>query len=197
MYSDVHVQSTIIELLLCLIAETTIHRQRDDMAEVSDRLPSIISRLHETCHRLDNCRNHFLFILRAHLEVYPQLPHYPNPCFNCCEAGKRCRASVSLILRCFVSSKRYSSRKLVARGGYAQVYRCALPHELGTLASTEVALKIVDAPQSVHDPASASAVYSEIAMFEAMDCEPLTAKLLDFGVAGDGFYMVLQDYPHL
>ena len=195
MYSDVHVQSTIIELLLCLIAETTIHRQRDDMAEVSDGLPSIISRLHETCHRLDNCRNHFLFILRAHLKYIHNFPIIPILASTAVRLGRDAERLFRLSCDVLFLPKRYSSRKLVARGGYAQVYRCALPHELGTLASTEVALKIVDAPQSVHDPASASAVYSEIAMFEAMDCEPLTAKLLDFGVAGDGFYMVLQDYP--
>ena len=195
MYGDVHVQSTIIELLLCLIAGSTVNKQRDDMSKVRDGLPTIISRLHETRHHLDNCRNHFLFILRAHLKYVHNLPIIPILALAVVRLGRDAERLFRLSCDILFFPKRYSSRKLVARGGYAQVYRCALPHELGTLASTEVALKIVDAPQSIHDPASASAVYSEIAMFEAMDREPLTAKLLDFGVAGDGFYMVLQDYP--
>ena len=56
-------------------------------------------------------------------------------------------------------------------------------------------MKLLDTPQSIHDPASAVAVYAEVALFEAMGSDPWVAKLLDYGVAGESFYVVMQRYP--
>ena len=84
-------------------------------------------------------------------------------------------------------SERYDERTLVSRGAYAQVHRCVLSPELGTLTSVEVAVKLIDAPQYIHEPPNVNAVYSEIALFEAMEREPLVARLYDYGVRGDSF----------
>ena len=44
-------------------------------------------------------------------------------------------------------------------------------------------MKVTDTAQDVHGNFSATAVYSEIALLEAMEREPSVVKMLDYGVS--------------
>ena len=52
--------------------------------------------------------------------------------------------------RSLFDSSLYQQRKRLARGAYANVFKCSLPEYLGSQA--EVALKMIDLPGSLHDP---------------------------------------------
>ncbi|KAK3247711.1 hypothetical protein CYMTET_42796 [Cymbomonas tetramitiformis] len=84
-------------------------------------------------------------------------------------------------------------RERMARGAYAQVFRCKVP-ALGPMSPESVALKLVDLPQSIHDQCMAYDLFGEIGLLESLKGEPGMCQLRDYGVDDECFYLVLQDY---
>ena len=196
LYREERVHVAVLELLLVLLAGTDVTR-RIKRQQKQPGFPSPSSSSHQatTQLRLGNLKQNVTFFLRTHMNHPGNASIVPAVASAASRLGRDAERLLRLSCDATFHPGRYGSRNLVARGAYAQVHRCALPAELGTLYSSEVALKIVDAPQSAHDPPSAVDVYSEIAVLESMAGEPRVAKLLDYGVAGESFFIIMQHYP--
>ncbi|BDA44756.1 probable serine/threonine-protein kinase par-1 at C-terminar half [Coccomyxa sp. Obi] len=86
----------------------------------------------------------------------------------------------------------YSHRRRLARGAYAQVYESSFTE---TGIQEEVALKVIDVPSSIHDPCYQVDVFSEVAILERFRGQQSVCQLLNYGVEGDSFVLVMRKYP--
>ncbi|CAL8469507.1 g9048 [Coccomyxa elongata] len=86
----------------------------------------------------------------------------------------------------------YSHRRRLARGAYAQVYESSFTE---TGVREEVALKVIDFPSSIHDPCYQVDVFSEVAILERFRGQQSVCQLLNYGVEGDSFVLVMRKYP--
>ena len=197
--SDI-VHASTVELLLALLVQLNVPTQEcvEELSKFEDDDGYSISRKiqrHPTQLCLDKKRQNIPFILRTHLNRDENASIIPLLVLAAVNLGIHAERLLRLSCDALFRSERYDERTLVSRGAYAQVHRCVLSPELGTLTSVEVAVKLIDAPQYIHEPPNVNAVYSEIALFEAMEREPLVARLYDYGVRGDSFFVVMQHYP--
>lgn len=203
LYNDDHVHVTVLELLLALLVGADGDTRKGGVESVSGASGDVdnaqsspaYAAQHASQLQLHDLKQNVTFYLRAHLNHAGNASIVPAIASAAAALGKGAERLLRLSCDALFRPGRYAARALVARGAYAQVHRCSLPSELGTLHSTEVALKIIDTPQSAHDPASAVDVYAEIAVFEAMARDPRVATLLDYGVSGESFFVVMKHYP--
>ena len=197
LYDIVHAST--IELFLALLVELNVPTQEclEELSKFKDGGYSILRKIqrYPTQLCLNKQRQNIPFILRTHLNRDENASIIPLLTSAAVNLGIHAERLLRLSCDALFRSERYSQRTLVSRGAYAQVHRCVLPHEIGTFNSVEVAVKLIDAPQNIHEPSNVNAVYSEIALFEAMDREPMVARLFDYGVGGDSFFIVMQHYP--
>ena len=198
LYQDVNVHAAMIELLLLLLVHVKPERSEVDRKYASPRYADeaqASKKCHLTQLHFEKLVHGVPLRLRAHLNhvgnasVVSALVSRVGALGN--DVGRLLRLSSDA----FFSPERYATKKIVAKGAFAEVYRCDLPYELDTLRSTEVAVKVIDTAQNVHETLSATAVYSEIALLEAMEREPSVVKLLDYGVSKGSFFIVMQHYP--
>lgn len=198
-YCNEGVHVGMLVLLLASVVRAGIKGENGDISR-KIRAAGGIGKVHSypmntTQLQLQNFRQNVTFLLRKHLNHTHNSWIIAQLTSSAAMLGKGAERLLRLSCDALFRPERYVSSKLVARGAYAQVHCCSLPSELGTFFSSEVALKIIDAPQNTHDLASAVNVYSEIAVFEAMAREPCVAKVFDYGVARESFYIVMQQYP--
>ena len=194
LYCNERVHVTMLELLLALLVGAD--RKTDEDGGVAGDVGSLRSSpVHAAQLQLHNHKQNVTFFLRMHLNHASNASIIAPLTSAAVTLGRGAERLLRLSCDALFRPGRYAARVLVARGAYAQVHRCSLPSELGTLHASEVALKLVDTPLSTHDPTSAVDVYAEIAVFEALAQSPWVAKLFDYGVAGESFYIVMQHYP--
>jgi hypothetical protein len=203
LYHNERVHVTMLELLLALLVGVDRKTRKSGVDSISgaagdvgnDHSSQVYATQHATQLQLHNHKQNVTFFLRVHLNHTDNASIIAMITSAAATLGRGAERLLRLSCDALFRPGRYAARKLVARGAYAQVHRCSLPAELGTLFPSEVALKIVDTPQNTHEPASAVDVYSEIALLEAMAQDPWVAKLYYYGVAGESFYIVMQHYP--
>ena len=200
LYQDVNVHATMIELLLLILVHVKPEHSKNGE---NDR--NISSRLADGAQTSKKC--HFTKLdfeklvhsvplrLRAHLNHISNASVVSALVSRVGALGNDVERLIRLSSDAFFSPERYATKKMVAKGAFAEVYRSYLPYELGTLRSIEVAVKVIDTAQNVHETLSATSVYSEIALLEAMEREPSVVKLLDYGVSKGNFFIVMQHYP--
>ena len=199
LYHDVNVHAALIELLLILLVHMKPQHEetvREESSSTSIDEEAQMSRKHYlTQLHFENLVHDIPLLLRAHLNHVGNVSAVSFLVSKVEALGNDVERLLRLSCDSFFSPERYATIIFVARGAFAEVYRCHLPYELGTLRSIEVAVKVIDTTQNVHDTLSATAVYSEIALLEAMEREPFVAKLIDYGVSKDSFFIVMQHYP--
>jgi serine/threonine protein kinase len=200
LYHDVNVHAAMIELLLILLVHVKPQQEEAVRKEFSSRSIDEEAQAPPRKHYLtqlhfENLVHDVPLLLRAHLNHVGNVAAVSFLVSKVEALGNDVERLLRLSCDAFFRPERYSTKTFVARGAFAEVYRCHLPYELGTLRSNEVAVKVIDLTQNVHDTLSATAVYSEIALLEALEREPFVAKLLDYGVSMDSFFIVMQHYP--
>lgn len=87
----------------------------------------------------------------------------------------------------------YEGHVRVARGAYAQVFRCALP-PVGLQPLPSAVLKVMDLPASPADPCLQHDAFTEVAVLEGLRGRVPVTELLDYGVDREALYLVLKDY---
>ena len=199
LYHNERLHVAMLELLLVLLVswDNNAGRGGDDDDGGLDGNAGIVhsSSVYATQLSMKHHKQNVTLLLRMHLNHSDNAPIVAPLTAAAISLGAGAERLLRLSCDALFRPGRYAARNCFARGAHAQVHRCALPSELGTISYAEVAVKIVDTPQSVHDLTSAVSVYTEIAMLEAMECDPWVAKLLDYGVTGKSFYVVMQRYP--
>ena len=89
----------------------------------------------------------------------------------------------------------YRPQELIARGMHANVHRCTVPIELKLRCRDEAVVKLIEAPETMNYICTTTKVFTEIALLEAMENDPLIAKLLDYGVSEGSYSIIMQRYP--
>ena len=199
LYQDVSVHAAMIELLLLLLVHVKPEHSEVDRKYISSRYADEEA---QTSKKRSLSQLHFEKLvhgvplrLRAHLNHVGNASVVSALVSRVEALGNDVERLLRLSSDAFFSPERYATKKFVAKGAFAEIYRCVLPYELGTLRSMEVAVKVTDTAQDVHGIFSATAVYSEIALLEAMEREPSVVKMLDYGVSKGSFFIVMQHYP--
>jgi serine/threonine protein kinase len=200
LYQDASVHAAMIELLLLLL----VHVKPAEHSEVDRKYISsrYADEEAQTSKKRYLTQLHFEKLVHGvHLLLQAHLNHAGNASVVSAlvsrvgALGNDVERLLRLSSDAFFSPERYATKRFVAKGAFAEVYRCDLPYELGTLRSMEVAVKVIDTAQNVRETFAATAVYSEIALLEAMEREPFVVKLLDYGVSKGSFFIVMQHYP--
>jgi serine/threonine protein kinase len=133
------------------------------------------------------------FLLYLHLNHAANAALVPELHQRCRRLGAGAERLLKLCCAALFNPELYRQRQRVARGAFAQVFRCTLP-AMGEASPATVALKLVDLPTSIHDPCAAYDLYGELTILERLRSEPGMCQMLDFGVDDECFYVVLQDY---
>ena len=199
LYQDASVHAAMIELLLLLLVHVKPEHSEVDRKYISSRYADEEA---QTSKKRYLTQLHFEKLVHGvHLLLQAHLNHAGNASVVSAlvsrvgALGNDVERLLRLSSDAFFSPERYATKRFVAKGAFAEVYRCDLPYELGTLRSMEVAVKVIDTAQNARETFAATAVYSEIALLEAMEREPFVVKLLDYGVSKGSFFIVMQHYP--
>ena len=199
LYQDASVHAAMIELLLLLLVHVKPEHSQVDRKYISSRYADEEA---QTSKKRYLTQLHFEKLVHGvHLLLQAHLNHAGNASVVSAlvsrvgALGNDVERLLRLSSDAFFSPERYATKRFVAKGAFAEVYRCDLPYELGTLRSMEVAVKVIDTAQNARETFAATAVYSEIALLEAMEREPFVVKLLDYGVSKGSFFIVMQHYP--
>lgn len=89
----------------------------------------------------------------------------------------------------------YRPQELLARGVHANVHRCSVPIELKIRFRDDAVGKMTPAPATISCAHTTDRVFLEVALLEAMENSPLIAKLLDYGVSGSSYSIIMHRYP--
>jgi hypothetical protein len=177
LYSDSDLHLAILELILALMVDP-----RGDLETLYCAQFPIEQRKHNVP-----------FLLYLHLNHTHNAALVPELHQRCRRLGAGAVRLLKLCCRALFNPELYRQRERVARGAFAQVFRCTLP-AMSEASPRTVALKLVDLPQSIHDPCAAYDLYSELTILERLRMEPGMCQMLDFGVDDECFYVVLKDY---
>ncbi|KAK9811788.1 hypothetical protein WJX72_010021 [[Myrmecia] bisecta] len=141
---------------------------------------------------LERRMQNVLYLLQQHLNHAANAALIAPLLTRAVAIGPAAERLLRLLCRGLFQSHLYSARSRLARGAYAQVFRCPLPTQAG--GPDHVALKVVDLPTSLHDPCYQVDMFSEVAILERFRGQASICQLYDYGIDADSFVLVLRCY---
>lgn len=190
-YRDRELHLALVRLLLLLLLTTSgaLDPLTTGQLPSERHIPNVLFLLH---HHLNHPENAFLL---PGLLQWAQSEEGPR--------GMAVLRLLRLLSRSFFRPSTYGDHVRIGRGAYAQVFRCGLP-PMGHAPATTAVLKVMDLPSAPSDHCTQHDAFNEARILEELRSAvvpgargptqvPVT-HLIDYGVAGEGIYVVLKDY---
>eukprot|EP00026_Physarum_polycephalum_P001048 Phypoly_transcript_01049.p1 GENE.Phypoly_transcript_01049~~Phypoly_transcript_01049.p1 ORF type:complete len:1112 (+),score=220.65 Phypoly_transcript_01049:278-3613(+) len=84
----------------------------------------------------------------------------------------------------------YDDLERVATGAYGTVYKTKLIHK----EDTDIAVKLMAVPKSIHDRCVLHDIFTEILILDKFKNDPRCCHLYDYGVDNDSYWIVMKSY---